>query len=257
LSERSERLDRLLSRLGYGSRRDAACWIREGIVEVAGNIATSSNQKVRASEVSLEGKPLDHPHGLHVIYHKPPGQVCSRKEESDLVYAAFPERWLDRKPAFSPVGRLDKETSGLLLFTDDGQLNHRLTSPKYHISKTYAVTLARSLRNDASDILASGTLMLEEEDKPCLPAELQCDDAQHVRITLHEGRYHQARRMFAALDNHVESLARSHIGHLSLAQTGLLAGQWLSIPADVLWAMVTSKKQVDCQNYFNILSQDI
>ncbi len=242
MSERAERLDRLLSRLGYGSRRDAACWIRQGLVEVAGDKARSASQKVLASEVLLEGKPLDHPHGLHVIYHKPVGQVCSRKEEGELVYAAFPERWLHRKPPFSPVGRLDKETSGLLLLTDDGQLNHRLTSPKHHISKTYAVTLARPLRADAAEILAGGKLLLEGDDRPCLPAQLYCEDERHVSIVLHEGRYHQVRRMFAALGNHVEALTRTHIGYLALADTGLAAGAWQSVSSDVLWAMVTERK---------------
>jgi len=117
-----ERLDRLMSRLGYGSRRDVGYWIQLGLVEVSGKGASSANQKVEADDVLLEGKPLDHPHGLTVIYHKPLGRVCSRKEQGNLVYDNFPERWLGRKPPFNSVGRLDKDSAGLLIFTDDGQL---------------------------------------------------------------------------------------------------------------------------------------
>ncbi len=233
-----ERLDRLMSRLGYGSRRDVGYWIQLGLVEVSGKGASSANQKVEADDVLLEGKPLDHPHGLTVIYHKPLGRVCSRKEQGNLVYDNFPERWLGRKPPFNSVGRLDKDSAGLLIFTDDGQLNHQLTSPKHAISKTYAVTLARPVSDDAVTRLASGTLMLEEDIKPCLPAELTIIDALHVELVLHEGRYHQVRRMFAALGNHVEVLTRTHIGRLSLADTGLTAGAWQDLTAEALWQRI-------------------
>lgn len=233
-----ERLDRLLSRLGYGSRRDVEFWIKLGLITVDGVAAKQSKQKVYPDDVLLEEKPLDHPYGLTVIYHKPLGLVCSRKEDGGFIYEDFPERWLGRKPIFSSVGRLDKDTSGLLILTDNGVFNHDLTSPKHGVSKTYQVELARDLSGHEADKLASGTLMLEADDRPCLPAELAVFEPRRVQIVLHEGRYHQVRRMFAALGNHVETLSRSHIGVFSLDDSGLAAGEWKDVPAEELWQQV-------------------
>jgi 16S rRNA pseudouridine516 synthase len=124
----------------------------------------------------------------------------------------------------STVGRLDRETSGLLLLTDDGALLHRIISPKSEIPKVYEATLARPLRGDEAALFASGTLMLESEQKPLLPAELETLAPQCVRLTLHEGRYHQVRRMFAAVGNHVDALHRPQVGGLSLG--ALAEGEW-------------------------------
>ncbi|PIW46774.1 MAG: 16S rRNA pseudouridine(516) synthase [Zetaproteobacteria bacterium CG12_big_fil_rev_8_21_14_0_65_54_13] len=238
VQEKSERLDKLLSNLGYGARKDVAHWIRAGWITVEGERATSPAQKVRASTVRLENEPLDQPNGLTIIYHKPLGAVCSRKEQGGLIYDDFPARWLDRKPPFSPVGRLDKDTSGLLIVTDDGQLNHCLTSPKKHISKTYHVTLAEPLQGAEVDIFAAGTLLLENDDRPCLPAELIIHSPTEASLTLHEGRYHQVRRMFVAAGNHVTALQRSHIGVMSLAQTGLQPGDFQITTAEALMQMI-------------------
>lgn len=236
---RSERLDRLLSRLGYGSRTDVPSWIRQGLISVQGVPAKSASQKVVAANVLLDGAPMDHPDGLTLVYHKPLGVVCSHREDGRLIYDDFPERWACRKPALSSVGRLDKETSGLLIVTDDGQLNHRITSPKHHISRTYAVTLDSPLSGNEADIFASGTLLLKDDDKPCLPAELSVIDDNHASLVLHEGRYHQVRRMFAAIGNHVTELTRSHIGALSLESTGLAPGEYVSITPDELFKRIT------------------
>ncbi|MDX8398511.1 MAG: pseudouridine synthase [Mariprofundaceae bacterium] len=235
---KKERLEKLLANLGYGSRKDVAYWIRAGWIEVDGEKAKSPAQKVLAEQVLLEGKALDHANGLTVVYHKALGSVCSRKEDGQLIYADFPERWLGRKPALSSVGRLDKETSGLLVLTDDGQLNHQLTSPKHHISKTYAVVLATPLKGDEAELLARGDLMLEADDKPCLPAELEVTGERSANIVLHEGRYHQVRRMFAAMGNHVESLQRTHIGHLALQNLQLKPGEYKIFSAEELLQIV-------------------
>jgi 16S rRNA pseudouridine516 synthase len=226
LAAKQERLDRLLSRLGYGSRSDVQVWLRRGLVSVCGKPAKSPAQKVDPEDVLLEDQPLDHPCGLTLIYHKPLGAVCSHREDGRLIYEDFPAHWTARRPSLSGVGRLDKETSGLLILTDDGHLNHHITSPKHHISRTYDVLLQASLRGDEADILASGTLLLKGDDRPCLPAELTVIDAHHASLVLHEGRYHQVRRMFAALGNHVCALCRTHIGALSLADTGLASGEY-------------------------------
>ncbi|MDQ6973184.1 MAG: pseudouridine synthase [Mariprofundaceae bacterium] len=240
---KQERLDRLLSRLGYGARRDVQAWIREGIISVQGKTATSVSQKVGASDVMLEGKPLDHPFGLTLIYHKPVGVVCSHKEGGPLIYDHFPERWALRRPQLSSVGRLDKDTSGLLILTDNGQLNHQITSPKHHISRTYAAELAEPLKGNELEIFAGGKLLLKEDDRPCLPAELSIIDPTHVSIVLHEGRYHQVRRMFAAVGNHVTSLNRSHIGALSLESTGLAPGEYMSVTSEEVLRMLTGETQ--------------
>ena len=240
---KQERLDKLLSNLGYGSRSNVRFWIRDGLITIDGAPATSPAQKVTPDQVRLEGEPLDHPNGLTVIYHKPVGSVCSHKEGGRLIYEDFPERWLDRKPPLSSIGRLDKETSGLLILTDDGQLNHRITSPKSHISRSYAVTLARPLDESAVDIFAAGKLMLDNDEKPCLPAELTILDEQLANLVLHEGRYHQVRRMFAAIGNHVTDLVRTHIGSLALADTQLQPGEHLTITPSDLMAMISLEVQ--------------
>jgi len=238
-----ERLDRLMSRLGYGSRSDVKYWIREGWLEVDGVLAKSPAQKVYAEDVLVEGKPVDHPHGLTVIYHKAIGSVCSHKEQGKLIYDDFPERWNDRNPSLSSVGRLDMNTSGLLILTDNGALNHALTSPKRHISKTYAATVSEPLKESLIKTFASGTLMLDEDDRPCLPAELVILDAMHAQLTLHEGRYHQVRRMFAAVGNHVEALSRTHMGNLSLEQTGLAPGEYRSVTPEELMQLISPEER--------------
>jgi len=172
MAQKIERLEKIMSRLGYGARRDVPHWIREGWLTVNGEKPKSASVKVYAGDVELDGEPLDHPFGLTVLYHKPLGTVCSRKEEGRIIFEDFPERWLGRKPPLSSVGRLDKDTSGLLIVTDDGQLNHYLTSPKHEIAKTYAVTLDSPLVGNEVESFAAGTLVLEADDKPCLPAEL-------------------------------------------------------------------------------------
>lgn len=240
---RMERLDKLLSNLGYGSRSDVRYWVKDGLITVEGIPATSPAQKIAACQVLLDGEPLDHPDGLTVIYHKPIGSVCSHKEGGRVIYEDFPERWQSRKPPLSSVGRLDKDTSGLLILTDDGQLNHRITSPKQHISRTYAVILDAPLNGNEADIFASGTLLLDQEEKPCLPAELSVTGERQALLVLHEGRYHQVRRMFAAVGNHVTDLVRTQIGALDLASTGLQPGEYTTLKPDALMGMICPSEQ--------------
>jgi 16S rRNA pseudouridine516 synthase len=151
--------------------------------------------------------------------------TCSHKEAGPLVYELLPARWRMREPAISTVGRLDKETSGLLLLTDDGALLHRIISPKRHVAKRYLATLARPLQGHEAERFASGELMLEGEDKPLLPARLEPLSGRQAWLTITEGRYHQVRRMFAAVGNHVEALHRDRIGGLDLP-ADLAPGGW-------------------------------
>ncbi len=215
------RLDRLLANLGYGARREVQQLIFAGRVKLDGEVVAHEDQRIALTpdlpqRLSVSGQPLDPPPGMVVMMHKPLGVTCSHKESGRLVYDLLPDRWLRRNPALSSVGRLDKDTSGLLLFTDDGALLHRIISPKRHVSKRYEATLARPLEGGEAAIFASGEFQLEGEDKPLLPATLEQLAPNRARLTIGEGRYHQVRRMFAAVGNHVAALHRDRVGGLSL-----------------------------------------
>ena len=221
------KLLRLIANLGYGSRKDVTAMFREGrVTDAAGEVLYTDDVRVLA-DVRLDGEPLDPAPGLLVALHKPVGYTCSTKDPGRVVYDLLPPRFRRRDPLLSPVGRLDRDTSGLLLLTDDGALLHRITSPKSHLAKVYEATLAADLRGDEAATFAAGTLLLEGEDKPLLPAELEVLGPRLARLTLHEGRYHQVRRMFAAVGNHVAALHRVAIGGMSL--DGLPSGKWRAL----------------------------
>ena len=213
-----------IANLGYGSRKDVQWMFREGRITDATGDVLYADDKVEHATIHVDGEPLDPPSGLLLMLHKPVGYTCSSKDPGRVVYDLLPPRFRLRSPVLSTVGRLDRETSGLLLMTDDGQLLHRIIAPKSKLPKVYLATLAQDLRGDEAAIFASGTLMLESEQTPLLSAELQMVAPRIARLTLHEGRYHQVRRMFAAVGNHVEALHRERIGGLALG--ALPAGQW-------------------------------
>jgi 16S rRNA pseudouridine516 synthase len=168
-----------------------------------------------------------------VMLHKPLNVTCSHKESGKLIYDLLPSRWKRRDPAISSIGRLDKETSGLLLLTDDGALLHKIISPKQHVAKRYLATLAQPLNGSETALFASGTLMLEGETTPLSPAELEVLAPTSARLTLNEGRYHQVRRMFAAVGNHVEALHRESIGGLVLPND-LAAGEYRVLDSEMI-----------------------
>ena len=218
------KLVKTIANLGYGSRKDVQRLFREGrITDAAGDVLYADDD-VAFADVRIDEEPLDPPAGLLLMLHKPVGVTCSTKDPGRIVYDLLPRRFRLRDPMLSPVGRLDRETSGLLLMTDDGQLLHRITSPKSGLDKAYVATLAQDLRGDEAATFASGTLMLESEKTPLLPAELEVRGPREVRLVLHEGRYHQVRRMFAAVGNHVVALHRERVGGLTLGD--LPAGEW-------------------------------
>lgn len=211
------RLDKLLGSLGYCVRKEVVALLRDGVITHTDNLPLKSDTKVFHEEILYEGEPLDPSTGIVILMNKPLGLVCSHDDgEGRLVYDLLPSRWRLRDPKISTIGRLDKETSGLLLLSDDGALLHRLTSPKHKVPKVYEVTLDRPLQGNEAEIFASGTLMLNGEKTPCLPAKLTIIDESHVTLEIIEGRYHQVRRMFAAVGNHVTALHRSTFGNLTL-----------------------------------------
>ena len=216
-----------IANLGYGSRKQVQWLFREGRVTDADGEVLYADDAVPLEAVRIDGEPLDPPPGLLLMLHKPLGVTCSTKDTGRLVYDLLPPRYRLRDPLLSTVGRLDRETSGLLLLTDDGQLLHRIIAPKSRLPKVYLATLAQDLRGDEAALFAAGTLVLDGEKTPLLPAELDVLDARRARLTLHEGRYHQVRRMFAAVGNHVDALHRERVGGLTLGD--LPDGQWRAL----------------------------
>lgn len=231
------RLDRLLANLGYGSRKEMHGLVAAGRVILDGQPLKDANARLPIGpdlpqRMTVMGQPVDPPPPMILMMHKPLGVVCSHKETGERVYDLLPGRWRVRDPALSTVGRLDKETSGLLLITDDGDYLHRVISPRRHVSKRYVATLDRPLRGDEGELFASGTMMLEGEEKPLLPAVLDVQSPTLVHLTIEEGRYHQVRRMFAAVGNHVNALHRDRIGGLALPDD-LEPGDYRVLPAEI------------------------
>ncbi|HWZ95836.1 MAG TPA: pseudouridine synthase [Opitutaceae bacterium] len=230
------RLDQLLASLGYGSRREVHALIDDDRVTVRGTRAGDAGKKVSPADVLVDGAALDHPGGLLLMLNKPVGLVCSHDpNEGPGVYGLLPPRWRVRHPPVTSIGRLDKETSGLLLLTDQSALVHRLTSPKHKVPKVYAATLNGDVPPpravELAALFASGTLVLAGEDKPCAPAALRWPGARTAELTLTEGRYHQVRRMFASQGCEVTALHRTHFGPLDLG--GLAPGEWRELPLDL------------------------
>ena len=212
------KLVRLLANLGYGSRKQVAWMFREGRVTDAEGEVLYADDVVAHDAIRVDGEPLDPPPSLLLVLHKPPGVTCSTKDPGRVVHDLLPPRFRVRNPALSTVGRLDRDTSGLLLLTDDGQLLHRIIAPKSKLPKVYRATLANDLRGDEGALFASGEIMLEGEEKPLAPAALEPLSPTSAWLTITEGRYHQVRRMFAAVGNHVEALHRDRVGGLALPE---------------------------------------
>ncbi|MFQ3578176.1 MAG: pseudouridine synthase [Verrucomicrobiia bacterium] len=229
---RPPRLDQWLSALGYCSRREVAYWLRDERITVDGEAATNPAARVDHASVRVDGEPLDHPNGLTVLMHKPAGYVCSHsKTEGASVFDLLPSRWLARHPAPQTVGRLDRDTTGTLLITDDGTLLHRLTSPRRACEKVYLAEIDREIPEEIIAAFASATLLLEGEQKPCLPARLEILEGKRARVTLCEGRYHQVKRMFAYFGLGVVKLHRTSFGGLSADD--LAPGAWRDIDASL------------------------
>ena len=224
------KLVKLIANLGYGSRKDVSQMFRAGRITDLASEVLYADDVVPHDHIRIDDEPLDPPNGLVLMLNKPLAVTCSRKDPGRVVYDLLPPRYNVRTPVLSSVGRLDRDTTGLLLFTDDGALLHRIISPKAQVSKVYEATLAEDLRGDESELFASGTVMLESEKEPLAPAMLQVLGPRHARLTVTEGRYHQVRRMFAATGNHVETLQRIAVGGLTLGELPL--GEWRVLSAD-------------------------
>lgn len=216
--------------LGTGKgRKECRDAIRKGWVTVDGSVVKKADFSVtEQNAVAFQGTTLDLREHLYFMLHKPAGTVSTTEEIPESVLNLFPEKY--RKRLFC-VGRLDKDTTGLLFLTDDGDFDHRLMSPKHHAEKEYQVTLARPLsEGDVSKIEAGMTLENGETTLPCRvekQTDIQCI------ITLCEGKYHQVKRMFAAVGNRVIALHRRSVGGVLLDER-LEAGEYRELTAEEL-----------------------
>ena len=230
------KLVKLLANLGYGSRKEVQRLIRSGAVtDDTGRVLGESDFPPQ-DKILFRGEQLDPLFPLTIMLNKPDGYTCSADDPGAVIYDLLPERFAHRNPGLNPIGRLDKDTTGLILLTDDGKLLHKIIHPKSQCLKVYHAVLDRPLEGQEAELFASGTLMLNNETKPLLPAGFEKISEKEALVTLHEGRYHQVRRMFAAAGNHVLELKRIAIGGLKLPED-LDVGDWRQLTAEELAAV--------------------
>ena len=221
------RLDKFLAETTGLTRSQAVKVLRQSAVTVNGKIEKSGAVKVSPDdEVCYDGERLTWvENGQYIMLHKPQGYICSHEDgDYPTIYQFFDYPLSAR---LHSAGRLDVDTTGLVLLTDDGQWSHRITSPKFHCEKTYLVTLADPVEADYVQACADG-ILLRGEKELTKPATLEILDDYNVNLTLSEGRYHQVKRMFAALGNKVVALHRWKIGNVVLDEH-LAEGEFRSL----------------------------
>ena len=219
-----ERLDKIISATGKKSRREVREMVRQGRVLVDGKPAPAADMKVdpQAAVILLDGEPLGYEKFTYVMLHKPAGVLTATEDRrQETVLDLLPPEL--RRRALSPVGRLDKDTEGLLLLTNDGQLAHRLLSPKSHVDKVYYARVDGAL--EPGDIAAFAAGMTLGDGLECLPAGLEILSSTEALVTLREGKFHQVKRMLAARGKPVLYLKRLSMGRLRL-DPALAPGAW-------------------------------
>jgi len=225
------RLEDILFSQGFGTRRVCAGLVQQGHVQVRGETITDAGEFFDLEDLHFHVQGADWPFKAHayVLLNKPAGTECSQKPSTwPSIYTLLPAplRQRPQKAAVQgvqAVGRLDQDTTGLLLLTDDGQFIHKMSSPKHHVPKVYEVTTKHPITAEMVDKLLSG-VVLEDDPKPVKAAACKAVGELHLKMTLTEGKYHQVKRMLAAVGNRVEGLHRSQIGGLVLDD--LAPGQW-------------------------------
>jgi 16S rRNA pseudouridine516 synthase len=232
-------LQDILYSQGFGTRRVCAGLIQQGHVQVYdGNAALTPVECAQAAmefeadglRFRVQGEDWAYHEKAYLMLHKPAGTECSQKPSTwPSIYTLLPSplRLRPNKASVQGVqaiGRLDQDTTGLLLLSDDGKFIHRMSSPRHHVPKVYEVTLKHALDDKQVQRLLAG-VVLDDDPKPVRAAACEAVDSHHLRLTLTEGKYHQVKRMVAAVGNRVEGLHRSQIGGLTLP-ADLAPGQW-------------------------------
>lgn len=225
------RLEDILFSQGFGTRRVCAGLVQQGHVQVHGQTILEAGDVFELEGLHFQVQGVDWPFAAkaYVMLHKPAGTECSQKPSTwPSIYTLLPPplRQRPQKAAVQgvqAVGRLDQDTTGLLLLTDDGQFIHKMSSPKHHVPKVYEVTTKHPISPDLVSQLLSG-VVLDDDPQPVRAAACEAAAECHLRLTLTEGKYHQVKRMVAAAGNRVEALHRSQIGGLVLGD--LAPGQW-------------------------------
>lgn len=208
------RLDKFLCEQGVGSRSEVKIFLKKGQVMVNGVICKNADQKIdpESDMIAYQGKVFCYQQYYYYMLHKPAGVITATEDSNQkTVMELMGEDW--RKDLF-PVGRLDKDTEGLLLITNDGELSHALLSPKKHVPKTYLVQIPERLNAEQIQKLEEGVDIGDE--KLTMPAEVQKVDDEHILLTIKEGRYHQVKRMLATVGSQVLYLKRITFGALVL-----------------------------------------
>lgn len=245
------RLDRFLSGQTTLSRKEAQAAIRRGEVTVNETVQRKPDCSVDPDEdhISLGGKPIEYQKFHYFLMHKPAGVLtaCSdRKQQTVLDLLAEEHRF----PGLFPSGRLDIDTTGFLLITDDGALSHKMLAPRSHVAKYYIATLRDPIESYYAAAFAEGiTLETHGEPEPCLPADFAPVSEKVALLALHEGKYHQVKRMFAALGNHVEQLSRVQIGALPLP-AHLQPGQYMVISEAEVQQMLCETPFPEVSTYY-------
>lgn len=217
------RLDKYLCDCALGTRSEVKTLVKKGQVLVNGNVIKDPGFAVDETKDSITCKntPVEYKKYIYYVLNKPQGYVCSKDtSEGKSVYELLPNEYKDR---INAVGRLDKDTEGILLFTDDGELTHRLLSPKSHVWKTYDVLCEKDVTKEDLKKLCEGILLDDEMTLPAKAAYI--DDKNHIALSLCEGRFHQVKRMLQATCNKVLSLKRISFGNLSLDLLGIKPGE--------------------------------
>ncbi|WP_448554546.1 16S rRNA pseudouridine(516) synthase RsuA [Thalassotalea montiporae] len=217
------RLDKYICKSTELTRNEAKKLLKSGEVRVDGEVIKNSAFKVADdAEVTIEGEQLSLIGQRYIMMNKPQDTICSNVDEVHPSLLHFLE--IDRAFELHIAGRLDADTTGLVLITDDGKWSHNIISPKKQCEKTYRVWLAEPVTDEVAEKFAEG-VQLNGENQLTLPAKLEMIDEREVLLTIVEGKYHQVKRMFAAVGNHVEALHRERIGGITL-DDDLMLGEW-------------------------------
>ncbi len=228
------RIDKFLAQSTGLSRKEVHRLIQTGKITLDDEVIKNIGLHVKDdADILLNGFPVEPPRDYYLMLHKPEGFVCSNQDGSHPSVLNFIE--LPRADEMTICGRLDVDTTGLVLITSDGKWAHRVTSPRHKTGKRYRVVTADPIASSAIDTFAQG-LMLNSELKPTLPAELEILSSHEALLTLQEGRYHQVKRMFAAIGNKVVGLHREKIGFITLDDE-LEPGEYRELTADEVAAI--------------------